>query len=233
MARKLFLTIIFFMLVISGVLYGQVGNEEGFTAEYRIGAKDLLDMSVFGLKELNKTVRVSEEGKISLPLLGEVEVEGLTQTDLEKKLSHLLEEKYLQDPQVTVFIREYESKRVSVLGAVKKPGPYKLLGHQTLLQLISWAGGLTRDAGDVIIVIRQPQDGTNTTLRISIDELILKGEARLNIPLEANDIINIPVDKTVFVYVRGGHGEQADPGVYAGRGVRDPVGRWWGSAGSV
>jgi len=203
MARKLFLTIIFFILAISGISYGQDGKEEIYTAEYKIGAKDLLDISVFGLEELNKTVRVSEEGKISLPLLGDVEVEGLTKPELEKKLSQLLEEKYLQNPQLTVFIREYESKKVSVLGAVEEPGPYKLLGRQTLLQLISQAGGLTRDAGDLIIVIRQIQDGTSTALKISIDDLFLKGDAKLNIPLEANDIINIPVDKTVFVYVFG------------------------------
>ena len=203
MAKKSFLTIIFFMLAISGVLYAQDGREEGYTAGYRIGAKDLLDISVFGLKELNKTVRVSEDGKISLPLLGDIEVEGFTKPELEKKLSQLLEEKYLQNPQLTVFIKEYKSKIVSVLGAVEEPGPYKLLGRQTLLQLISQAGGLTKDAGDLIIVIRQIQDGTSTALKISIDDLFLKGDAKLNIPLEANDVINIPVDKTVFVYVFG------------------------------
>lgn len=174
-----------------------------YAAEYKIGPKDLLDISVFGLEELNKIVRVSEEGKITLPLLGEVEVEGLTKTELEKKLSQLLEEEYLQNPQVTVFIKDYQSKRVSVLGAVEEPGPYELLGRQTLLQLISQAGGLTEEAGDEIIVIRQLQDGTSNALKISIDDLILKGDANLNIPLEPNDIINIPAIKIVFIYVFG------------------------------
>ena len=191
--------LILFILVASIILFGQ----ERSTADYRIGAKDLLEINVFGLKELNKTVRVSEDGKISLPLLGEVEVEGLTKAELEKKLSRLLEEKYLQNPQVTVFIREYQSKRVSVLGAVDEPGPYELLGRQTLLQLISEAGGFTDKAGDEIIVIRQLQDGTSTALKILIDDLFLKGDARLNIPLEANDIINIPAYKEAFIYVFG------------------------------
>lgn len=177
--------------------------QEKQTMEYKIGPRDLLDISVFGLKELNKTVRVSEDGKITLPLLGEVEVEGLTKTELEEKLSQLLEEEYLQNPQVTVFIREYQSKRVSVLGAVEEPRPYELLGRQTLLQLISQAGGLTKDAGDEIIVIRPLPDGTSTSLKISIDDLFLKGDAKLNIPLEANDIINIPAVKIVFIYVFG------------------------------
>ena len=178
-------------------------GQERYKADYKIGAKDLLEISVFGLDDMNKTVRVSEDGKITLPLLGEVEVEGLTKTELEKKLSQLLEEKYLQNPQVTVFIKEYQSKRVSVLGAVEEPGPYELLGRQTLLQLISQAGGLTKDAGDLIVVIRQVEGNKSTALKISIDGLMLKGDVSLNIPLEAGDIINIPVDKDVFIYVFG------------------------------
>jgi len=178
-------------------------SQEKYTTDYRVGPKDLLEISVFGLDELNKTVRISEEGKITLPLLGEIEVEGLTKTELEKKLSQLLEEKYLQNPQVTVFIREYQSKIVSVLGAVENPGTYELLGRQTLLQIISKAGGLTQEAGKEIIVIRQQEDGTSTSLKIPIDDLILKGDARLNIPLQLNDIINIPIDKIVLVYVFG------------------------------
>ena len=178
-------------------------SQEKYTADYRVGPKDLLEISVFGLDELNKTVRISEDGKITLPLLGEIEVEGLTKTELEVKLSQLLEEKYLQNPQVTVFIREYQSKRVSVLGAVENPGNYELLGRQTLLQIISRAGGLTQEAGKEIIVIRQYEDGTSTSLKISIEDLILKGDASLNIPLQFDDIINIPIDVIVNVYVFG------------------------------
>jgi len=196
MRRMLLFTSI---LLVSCYFWGQ----DQYKSDYKIGAKDLLEISVFGLDEMNRTVRVSEDGKITLPLLGEVEVEGLTKTELEKKLSQLLEEKYLQSPQVTVFIKEYQSKRISVLGAVGKPGPYELLGRQTLLQLISEAGGLTEYAGDDIIVIRQLQDGTNISLKISIDDLFLKGDARLNIPLEPNDIVNIPAEKIVLIYVFG------------------------------
>ena len=180
-----------------------LSGQEKFTQEYRVGPKDLLEISVFGADELSRTVRVSEDGKVTLPLLGEVLVDGLTKSELEKKLADLLGEKYVQNPQVTVFIREYQSKRVSVLGAVEKPGPYQLLGRLTLMQIVSEAGGLTRDAGSVIIIIRQLADGTSTSLRISIDDLFLKGDAKLNVPLEAGDIVNIPVDKLVAIYVFG------------------------------
>ena len=191
------------MVLIAAMSVVLVTAQEKFTQEYRVGPKDLLEISVFGAEELSRTVRVSEDGKVSLPLLGEVLVDGLTKSELEKKLADLLGEKYVQNPQVTVFIREYQSKRVSVLGAVEKPGPYQLLGRQTLMQIVSEAGGLTRDAGSDIIIIRQLPDGTSTSLRISIDDLFLKGDAKLNVPLEAGDIVNIPVDKLVAVYVFG------------------------------
>lgn len=191
------------MVLITALSIIPLAAQEKFTQEYRVGPKDLLEISVFGADELSRTVRVSEDGKVSLPLLGEVLVDGLTKSELEKKLSDLLGEKYVQNPQVTVFIREYQSKRVSILGAVEKPGPYQLLGRQTLMQIVSEAGGLTRDAGSDIIIIRQLPDGTSTSLRISIDDLFLKGDAKLNVPLEAGDIVNIPVDKIVAVYIFG------------------------------
>jgi polysaccharide export outer membrane protein len=178
-------------------------SQERVTTDYRIGPRDLLEISVFGLDELNRRVRVSEDGKISLPLLGEVEVEELTKAELERKLSELLKKKYLQNPQVTVFILEHQSKIVSILGAVGNPGPYELIGRQTLLQIISQAGGFTSEAGNEIIIMRQLDNGENISLKISLDDLILKGDAKLNIPLQPDDIINVPIDRIVSIYVFG------------------------------
>lgn len=173
-------------------------------SEYRIGAKDLLEITVLGVAEINKlVVRVSEEGLITLPLLGEVNVNNLTRSELERELTRRVGEKYVRNPQVTVFIQEYLSKRVFVLGAVEKPGPFELLGRQTVLSIISQAGGLTRDAGKEIIVIRQLADGDSTAIHIPIDELFIKGEAKLNIALEPDDVVTVPVDKTVAIYVFG------------------------------
>jgi polysaccharide export outer membrane protein len=174
------------------------------STEYRIGPKDLLEVTALGVTEINKlVVRVSEDGKITLPLAGEVDVNNLTQSEVVKKLIQILGEKYLINPQVTVFILEYKSKRVHIVGAVEKPGPYELLGRQTIMSIISQAGGMTRDAGTEIIVIRQLPDGSGTSIRISIDDLFVKGDAKLNVTLEPNDIINIPVDKVVVIYVFG------------------------------
>lgn len=177
--------------------------QQQYIAEYKIGPKDLIEISVFGVEDLSRTVRVSEDGKITFQPLGEVEVQGLTKSEIEKRLSALLSEKYLQNPQVTVFIKEYKSKKVSVLGAILKPGPYELLGNRTLLDIISEAGGLTGLHGDKIVIIRQNPDGTSISLGIPIEDLTVKGDTSLNIPLMPDDIINVLMVQIVQIYMIG------------------------------
>ncbi|HPW16977.1 MAG TPA: polysaccharide biosynthesis/export family protein [Candidatus Aminicenantes bacterium] len=180
------------------------GAAQGTGAEYRIGPKDLLEISVLGVPEIAKlVVRVSEESRITLPLLGEVEVGDLTKFELEKKLAALAGEKIVLNPQVTVHILEYMSRRVSVIGAVETPGPFELLGRQTVLAALAQAGGLTRDAGEEIVVIRQLPGGESASFRISVDGLFVQGDPRLNIALEPGDVVNVPVDKPVPIYVFG------------------------------
>ncbi len=178
-------------------------SQDGGRREYKIGPRDLLEIRVFGLDELNQTVRVSETGKITLPLLGEIDVGGLVNSELERKLEGLLKKDYLQNPQVSVFIREYQSRNVSVLGAVGTPGQYEIHGNQTLLQIIAQAGSLTEEAGDEIIIFRSQEDGKDRSLRISIDELFLNGDVSLNVRLEPDDIITVPPDKEVTIFVYG------------------------------
>jgi polysaccharide export outer membrane protein len=182
---------------------------EASADEYRIGAKDLLEIKVIGEDKLSTTVRVSEEGKITFPYLGEIQVDGLTAAELEKKLSRLLEEKYIINPQVKVTIKEFRSKRVSILGAISKQGSYELLGRTTLLEVLAEAGGLARDAGKEIIIIRQQADGSNISIKIPVEDLMQKGDAKLNVVLEPNDIINIPVDRVVQIFV---YGQVKNPG---------------------
>lgn len=178
-------------------------SQDQLVSEYRIGPRDLIELTVIGFEDLNRRYRVSEEGKINLPYLGEVDTQGLTRAELEKKLTGLLKEKYLENPQVSVVVVEYQSRRVFLIGAVGTPGPYELLGRQTLLKLISQAGGLTPEAGNEIIVIRQLPDGNKSSLKISVEDLILKGDASLDIPLQPDDIISVPVDRMVMIYVTG------------------------------
>jgi polysaccharide export outer membrane protein len=192
------------LIALALALAGPAAAQQPASAEYKIGAKDLLEITVLGVQEISKlVVRVSEEGRITLPLLGEVEVGNLTKFELEKKLTRLAGEKIVLKPQVTVHILEYMSRRVSVVGAVEKPGPFELLGRQTVLSILSEAGGLTRDAGEEIIIIRQLPEGDSTAIRIPIDGLFVKGDPKLNVVLEPGDVINVPVDKVVPIYVFG------------------------------
>jgi polysaccharide export outer membrane protein len=174
-----------------------------FAKEYRIGPKDLLEITVFELPELNQTVRVSEDGTITLPLLGSVKVDGLTKDELEQKISSLLEEKYLKNPRVSVFIKEYQSKLVAVIGAVEKPGMYELVGRLTLLQMISKAGGFKENAASELFVLREGDGGDTMSIAINLDDLMINGNPKLNIPLQPNDVINVPVDRLITIYVFG------------------------------
>lgn len=174
--------------------------------DYKIGTKDLLEIKVFELPELNQTVRVAEDGSVSLSLLGKVDVAGLTAQELEKKLASILDQKYTKGAHVTVFIKEYQ--KVSVFGAVGRSGSYELVGPTTLLQVISLAGGLTPEAGNELYVFRQGKDGQKTRIPVNLKDLV-GGNQNLNIDLQPNDVVSIPIDQMLTVYV---YGEVKNPG---------------------
>ena len=110
--------------------------------DYKIGSNDLLDIKVFQAPELSQPVRVDPRGNISLPLIGTLRVEGLSQGQLEKQLAQKLGAAYLKDPQVTIFIQEFTAQRVTVEGAVKTAGVFPIKGDMTLVQAIALSGGL-------------------------------------------------------------------------------------------
>ena len=197
----LILSVIFVVSICVSVYPRQ--DQKVFVKEYKIGPKDLLEITVFELPELNQTARVSEDGSISLPLLGRVMIEGLTKEELEKKLAGLLEEKYLRQARVTIFIKEYQSNRVSVIGAVGKPGMYELIGRVSLLEMISQAGGLTDRAASELYILREGEDETQTKLAIDLNDLIINNNQKLNIQLMPKDVINIPIDQIINVFVFG------------------------------
>lgn len=129
------------------------GTPESQTADYRIGAQDLLEIKVFEAPDLNRSLRVSARGQISLPLLGSVEAAGLTAQQLEALLEFKLH-KYMKEPHVDVLVSTVESHPVSVVGAVKKPGVFQVRGPKTVLEMLSLAEGLADDAGDDVLVMR-------------------------------------------------------------------------------
>lgn len=185
-------------------------SQDKISPNYRVGPQDMLEITVFGHPEYNRNVRVSEEGKIPFPYIGEIDVNGLTRLEIERKLKTAIDKKLLVDAQVIVSILEFHSQTVSVFGAVGNQGQYELDGPETLLSFIAKAGAITEDAGEYIIVIRQLPDKTTRTLKIPIFDLVTGGDSRLDIPLQAGDVINVPIDELVKIYFVG---EVNNPGV--------------------
>jgi len=196
--------------------------------DYKIGPEDLLEISVFEEEKLNKTVRVSSQGNISFPLLGVLRVKGLTANEVEKEIRDLLAEKYLQDPQVSVFVKEYRSQRVSVIGLVEKPGIYEITGQKTVLDMLATAGGLKEDAGQLLFILRppplreeslggkkEPEEQNPQTFVIDLDELLVKGDISINLPVMHGDIMHIPVSGKIFV-----GGEVFKPGGFSLKGKK-------------
>jgi len=183
--------------------------------DYRIGPNDLLEITVFGLPELTQTVRVAQDGSITMSIIGRVEVSGLSAQELEKKLASILDRQYTKEARVTVFIKEFQ--KISVIGAVGRPGIYELVGPTTLLQIIAQAGGLTALAMNEIFVYRQGGDGQQTRVEIAIKELMVDGNPNLNIELQPKDVISIPIDQMLNVFV---YGEVKTPGVVSYLGAK-------------
>ena len=128
--------------------------------DYRIGPYDLLDISVFRAEELSSEVRVDEQGYIKLPMLGNVRAAGLTHNELAGKLADKMRVSLLQNPQVTVSIKEFSSRRVTVQGEVRKPGVYPIKGQMTLLQAVATAEGLTNLASSSKVILFRQADGS-------------------------------------------------------------------------
>ncbi|HUU50962.1 MAG TPA: polysaccharide biosynthesis/export family protein [Nitrospinota bacterium] len=198
------LVLLIFLLFNSSSAYPQ---EE----EYTVGGKDLLDIMVFEESDLSKRVRISEDGYITFPLLGQVKVGGLTASQIEKKLAKLLEDGYLVNPQVSVMVKYFESRKVSVLGCVEKPGTYSLIAKTTILEAISKAGGLDMEEKFTnVVLIRPNPKGANsemTTITINLNKLLKGKNTSLNIEVKNKDTIIIPRFDTVFVF-----GQVRNPG---------------------
>ena len=193
------------LMILSAGLISADLPQDGFIREYRIGPKDLLEIKVQEVPELSSLgVRVSEDGSITLPLAGNIGLAGMTKDDVEKLIARVLIERNLvKNPQVSVFIKEYQSQVVSLIGAVTKPGIYQLVGRVTLLDIISQAGGFKESASNEIFVLREGQGGAAATMRIDLEDLTVNGNPKLNIPLQPGDVINIPADEVISIFVFG------------------------------
>lgn len=156
--------------------------------EYRIGVADLLEISVFRAEEFSRPARVDSGGNISLPLLGNIKVEGLTPVQAEQRIAELLRQKYLQNPQVTVFIKEYSSQRITLDGLFKSPGVYPITAGQiNLIQAMALGNGLDDLADPTKVVLFRKTGEQVKAYQLNI-EAIRKGQSKTPY-LRNNDIL--------------------------------------------
>lgn len=170
---------------------------------YRIGPKDLLEIRVFEVPELNIERRVSEEGTVNLPLIGDVPVQGLTDSELAERLKALLEARYVQRASVAVQVREFRSRPITMMGSVRQPGNLAFSGRWTLMEALGAAGGLTERHGGTIFVMRRAENGLTDQIAIEVDDLMLRALPEANIPIFSGDVINIPGRVEVTVHCLG------------------------------
>jgi polysaccharide biosynthesis/export protein len=183
---------------------------------YLLGPGDLLEIKVFEAERLNATVRVSSRGDVSLPLLGEVHVKGRTAAEAERLLEDRYRESYIRNPNVTIFVKEHFSQRVTVVGQVKYPGTYDYPSQLRLLDAIVLAGGLNDKAGSVVHVRRistAQGDGVQQAAVVDLDRLVNEGRTELNITINGGDVVFVPEAGLFFV-----DGAVRRPGEYRIRG---------------
>lgn len=192
-------------------------------SSYRIGPQDEVEINVFDVPELNVTARVRESGFISLPLIGAVQAAGLTDNQLHDELAKRLAS-YVRDPQVTVFVSNFGSQKVAVMGAVRNPGTYPLKkGSNSVLELISQAGGISDRAGNLVNFIPAELSGIsssndveararlalandsgqqvmNSGIEIYLDQILgTTGGIPLEIPVKGGDMVVVPEAGKIMV----------------------------------
>ncbi len=204
------------------------GGMEG--PDYVLGPEDVVTITVFNLPEMTQTVRVENDGTITVKLLGKVQAAGLTTSELRDELQRDWGKSYLEDPHVQIFIRQFHSQPVSVVGAVAKPGIYQLPGPRSLIQVLAMAGGVNTPqgsganggttsassggapAGRWVYITRKTNFGTlhpmtglevisHNQIKVDLGKLLYSDDTALNVPIEPFDVVT--VSKAGIVYVVG------------------------------
>jgi polysaccharide export outer membrane protein len=160
-------------------------------AEYKIGAQDVLRIDVWKEPEISRTAPVRPDGRISLPLINDVQAAGLTATQLAAVIADGLR-KYITNPQVTVGVNEINSRRVYVTGEVTKPGAFPLLPNMSVLQALSSSGGFTQFAKLKSIYVLRTEDGKQMKYPFNYKAVVSGKKPELNIQLQPGDVIVVP-----------------------------------------
>ncbi len=198
---------------ILGLFFLMLTTLSAFSAEnvaYRIGANDVLKIEVFRSPDLKVEARVSEQGTINFPLVGNIAVEGKTALDVEKDISKILVEKALiKSPQVNVFVSSYQSKAFSIIGNVAKPGKYPIDKPLYLSDAIAIAGGVTPLGSETVTVVSYKDETATQKKTYDLRNIYANNKVGGNPKLNNNDVIYVPKYPVFYIY-----GEIQKPGEY-------------------
>jgi polysaccharide export outer membrane protein len=179
-------------------------------SEYRLGPGDVVRITVYNNPDLTTEASITQEGRITFPLIGEIQIGGMEKGQAEQVIARRLGEGgFVVKPQVNVLVLGFKSQQISVLGQVNRPGKYPIEQASTLADLLAIAGGISPNGADVITHITQGADGKTSKRDIDINQALRNGEMDKNFPVKNGDIIFVPRAPLFYIY-----GEVNRPGAY-------------------
>lgn len=216
-SRRKILIGLLVVFVVAALLPREGRPDKGYT----IGPNDVLVIRVWGNEDLTREVVVSSEGRFQFPLIGEVTATGRTVDELGRILAQRLADGYLIDPNVEVMVREYKSQKVYILGEVLRPGTYPLDSRASIIEIISEAGGLGAEAGDVAEIVRArndwkkdkplkpDQEGVDRVIRVDLRDILAGKGGRRRTEIRSGDTIFVPKAEVFYIF-----GQVSQPGKY-------------------
>lgn len=213
----------FFVCIVTLLFAVCMHSASAEESNYVLGPGDVLKITVYNSPDLTLETRVTENGTISFPLLGEIQLGGITAPAAEKKIADLLENgRFLKNPQINILVTQFQSKMISVLGSVYKPGRYPLDRATNLTDLLALVGGATPDGSDLITVI-----GKSGKTEYDLHSIVNKADGSQNIPLVGGEIVYVHArDISVM-------GQVNRPGKYSVIGGVRTVSDFLGIAGGI
>lgn len=178
-------------------------------ADTQLGAGDVVKMTVFNNPDLGLETRINDSGAVTFPLIGQVQIAGLSTAAAEKKIAGLLDSGgFVRNPQVNILVTQLTSQQISVLGQVNRPGRYPLEGRRSVLDLLAQAGGISADGGDTVVLIRKNGDKTTKEV-VDVVGIVRSGELNRNLDLAPNDVLYVERAPRFYIY-----GEVQRPGTF-------------------
>ena len=178
--------------------------------EYRLGAGDVVKISVYNNPDLTTEAEVARDGRIGFPLIGQVSIGGLTRAEAEKAIAHSLGTgAFVPNAHVNMLITQYRSRQVSVMGEVQKPGKYPISQTSSVTDLLAAAGGITPKGSNVITVIKKGANGDSARHQVNVKDVLGSGQLSKNVRIDSDDIIFVPPVPVFYIY-----GEVRQPGSY-------------------